>query len=219
MAYSCYAPLQKMTYSCALAAGVRMARLPIEEHMVRRPNAKNFHSKILAINQGKKPLATWVRVPEGSLVSLSMTGFLFSTLPSYLKDLLVFIELCSLLWVFPRCIKKNLWEWRIPALSIAICHFLFTVYKHISHCLYNCSVWDPLGIPWHRELGEGAPCRGACWKGLHFTHRKLRSGHPLPWSHQVSNAATSPLIPSHQIWDLQLLETKMDCGHTHTHHK
>lgn len=40
-----------MTYSRALESGVRMARLPIEEYMVRRPNAKNFHSKILAINQ------------------------------------------------------------------------------------------------------------------------------------------------------------------------
>ncbi|XP_062372840.1 tRNA methyltransferase 10 homolog B [Sardina pilchardus] len=42
---------KKMTYSRAVEAGVRTARLPIEEHMVRRPNAKNFHSKILAINQ------------------------------------------------------------------------------------------------------------------------------------------------------------------------
>ncbi|XP_031441030.1 tRNA methyltransferase 10 homolog B isoform X2 [Clupea harengus] len=42
---------KKMTYSRALEAGVRTARLPIEEHMVRQPNGKNFHSKILAINQ------------------------------------------------------------------------------------------------------------------------------------------------------------------------
>ncbi|KAG5261112.1 hypothetical protein AALO_G00300160 [Alosa alosa] len=42
---------KKMTYSRALEAGVHTARLPIEEHMVRRPNAKNFYSKILAINQ------------------------------------------------------------------------------------------------------------------------------------------------------------------------
>ena len=45
-----------MTYSRALEAGVRTARLPIEEHMVRQPNGKNFHSKILAINQGERLL-------------------------------------------------------------------------------------------------------------------------------------------------------------------
>ncbi|XP_063043200.1 tRNA methyltransferase 10 homolog B [Engraulis encrasicolus] len=42
---------KKISYSRAAEGGVRMARLPIDEYMVRRPNAKNFHSKILAINQ------------------------------------------------------------------------------------------------------------------------------------------------------------------------
>ncbi|XP_051575374.1 tRNA methyltransferase 10 homolog B [Myxocyprinus asiaticus] len=42
---------KKMSYTRAKELGVRMARLPIDEYMVKRSNPKNFHSKILAINQ------------------------------------------------------------------------------------------------------------------------------------------------------------------------
>ncbi|XP_076018691.1 tRNA methyltransferase 10 homolog B [Genypterus blacodes] len=42
---------KKLSYSKASELSVHMARLPIDEYMVRKDNAKNFHSKILAINQ------------------------------------------------------------------------------------------------------------------------------------------------------------------------
>ncbi|KAF5902806.1 tRNA methyltransferase 10 B isoform X1, partial [Clarias magur] len=42
---------KKRSYTKAKELGVRMARLPIDEYMTKRSNPKNFHSKILAINQ------------------------------------------------------------------------------------------------------------------------------------------------------------------------
>uniref|UniRef100_A0A3B1JE32 tRNA methyltransferase 10 homolog B n=1 Tax=Astyanax mexicanus TaxID=7994 RepID=A0A3B1JE32_ASTMX len=42
---------KKISYTRAKELGVYMARLPIDEYMVKKPNPKNFHSKILAINQ------------------------------------------------------------------------------------------------------------------------------------------------------------------------
>ncbi|KAL4660919.1 hypothetical protein GN956_G806 [Arapaima gigas] len=42
---------KKVTYLKAQDGGVCSARLPIDEHMVKRINQKNFHSQILAINQ------------------------------------------------------------------------------------------------------------------------------------------------------------------------
>lgn len=44
--------LQKVTFQKAREHSVKTARLPIQEHMVRRQNEKNYHSEILAINQG-----------------------------------------------------------------------------------------------------------------------------------------------------------------------
>ncbi|XP_015200875.1 tRNA methyltransferase 10 homolog B isoform X2 [Lepisosteus oculatus] len=43
--------IQKITYQKAMDSCVCTARLPIQEYMVKKTNAKNFHSKILAINQ------------------------------------------------------------------------------------------------------------------------------------------------------------------------
>ncbi|XP_053359755.1 tRNA methyltransferase 10 homolog B isoform X2 [Clarias gariepinus] len=42
---------KKRSYMRAKELGVQMARLPIDEYMTKRSNPKNFHSKILAINQ------------------------------------------------------------------------------------------------------------------------------------------------------------------------
>ncbi|XP_056156558.1 tRNA methyltransferase 10 homolog B [Lampris incognitus] len=42
---------KKVSYSRARELRVHTARLPIEEYMVKKSNPKNFHSKILAINQ------------------------------------------------------------------------------------------------------------------------------------------------------------------------
>ncbi|XP_067303228.1 tRNA methyltransferase 10 homolog B [Pseudorasbora parva] len=50
---------KKISYTRAKELGVRMARLPIDEYMVKRPNPKNFHSKILAINQVFEILLTF----------------------------------------------------------------------------------------------------------------------------------------------------------------
>ncbi|KAK3546035.1 hypothetical protein QTP70_019951 [Hemibagrus guttatus] len=50
---------KKRSYSRAKELGVQMARLPIDEYMERRPNPKNFHSKILAINQVFEILLTY----------------------------------------------------------------------------------------------------------------------------------------------------------------
>ncbi|KAI5104467.1 tRNA methyltransferase 10 homolog B isoform X2 [Silurus meridionalis] len=50
---------KKRTYTRAKELGVQMARLPIDEYMMKRPNIKNFHSKILAINQVFEILLTY----------------------------------------------------------------------------------------------------------------------------------------------------------------
>lgn len=42
---------KKLSFSRASALKVRTARLPVDEYMVKKSNQKNFHSKILAINQ------------------------------------------------------------------------------------------------------------------------------------------------------------------------
>ncbi|XP_071379627.1 tRNA methyltransferase 10 homolog B [Centroberyx affinis] len=42
---------KKISYLRASELSVHTARLPIDEHMVKRNNPKNFHSKILAVNQ------------------------------------------------------------------------------------------------------------------------------------------------------------------------
>ncbi|XP_013873847.1 tRNA methyltransferase 10 homolog B [Austrofundulus limnaeus] len=42
---------KKLSLSRARELRVHTARLPIDEHMVKKTNAKNFHSKILAVNQ------------------------------------------------------------------------------------------------------------------------------------------------------------------------
>ncbi|XP_053321774.1 tRNA methyltransferase 10 homolog B [Spea bombifrons] len=51
---------KKLTYRKACESGVQTARLPIQEYMVKNPNVKNFHSKILAINQVFDVLATYL---------------------------------------------------------------------------------------------------------------------------------------------------------------
>ncbi|XP_048040647.1 tRNA methyltransferase 10 homolog B isoform X1 [Megalobrama amblycephala] len=50
---------KKISYMRAKELGIQMARLPIDEYMVKRPNPKNFHSKILAINQVFQILLTF----------------------------------------------------------------------------------------------------------------------------------------------------------------
>ncbi|XP_011794844.1 PREDICTED: tRNA methyltransferase 10 homolog B isoform X3 [Colobus angolensis palliatus] len=42
---------KKVTFQKAWEYSVKTARLPIQEHMVRNQNGKNYHSEILAINQ------------------------------------------------------------------------------------------------------------------------------------------------------------------------
>ncbi|XP_049923170.1 tRNA methyltransferase 10 homolog B [Epinephelus moara] len=42
---------KKLSFSRATELRVHTARLPIDEYMVKKDNAKNFHSKILAVNQ------------------------------------------------------------------------------------------------------------------------------------------------------------------------
>lgn len=49
--------LQKVTFQKAQEHSVKTARLPIQEYMVRRQNGKNYHSEILAINQGTTHMA------------------------------------------------------------------------------------------------------------------------------------------------------------------
>lgn len=44
---------QKLSLGRARELSVHTARLPIDEYMVKKNNAKNFHSKILAVNQGE----------------------------------------------------------------------------------------------------------------------------------------------------------------------
>ncbi|XP_029382239.1 tRNA methyltransferase 10 homolog B isoform X2 [Echeneis naucrates] len=42
---------KKLSFSRAGELSVRTARLPIDEYMVKKNNTKNFHSKVLAVNQ------------------------------------------------------------------------------------------------------------------------------------------------------------------------
>ncbi|KAK2899909.1 tRNA methyltransferase 10 homolog B isoform X2 [Channa argus] len=42
---------KKLSFSRARELSIHTARLPIDEYMVKKSNAKNFHSKILAVNQ------------------------------------------------------------------------------------------------------------------------------------------------------------------------
>ncbi|XP_028284921.1 tRNA methyltransferase 10 homolog B [Parambassis ranga] len=42
---------KKLSFSRAAELSVHTARLPIDEYMVKKSNVKNFHSKILAVNQ------------------------------------------------------------------------------------------------------------------------------------------------------------------------
>ncbi|XP_013881502.1 tRNA methyltransferase 10 homolog B [Austrofundulus limnaeus] len=42
---------KKLSLSRARELSVHTARLPIDEHTLKKTNAKNFHSKILAVNQ------------------------------------------------------------------------------------------------------------------------------------------------------------------------
>lgn len=49
--------LQKVTFQKAQEHSVKTARLPIQEYMIRRQNGKNYHSEILAINQGTAHMA------------------------------------------------------------------------------------------------------------------------------------------------------------------
>ncbi|XP_028856788.1 tRNA methyltransferase 10 homolog B [Denticeps clupeoides] len=50
---------KKMSYTKAMELGVCTARLPIEEYMIKKDNPKNFHSKILTINQVFEILLTF----------------------------------------------------------------------------------------------------------------------------------------------------------------
>uniref|UniRef100_H3CC61 tRNA methyltransferase 10 homolog B n=1 Tax=Tetraodon nigroviridis TaxID=99883 RepID=H3CC61_TETNG len=42
---------KRLSFSRAKELSIHMARLPIDEYMVKKENRKNFHSKVLAINQ------------------------------------------------------------------------------------------------------------------------------------------------------------------------
>lgn len=57
--------LQKVTFQKAREHSVRTARLPIQEYMIRRQNEKNYHSEILAINQGTAHSPTQRALPYG----------------------------------------------------------------------------------------------------------------------------------------------------------
>lgn len=50
-------PTQRLSFTRARELSVLTARLPIDEHMVKRNNNKNFHSKILAVNQGQSVIS------------------------------------------------------------------------------------------------------------------------------------------------------------------
>lgn len=56
-------PLQKLSFLRARELSVHTARLPIDEYMVKKDNAKNFHSKILAVNQGERWLLSLFNHP------------------------------------------------------------------------------------------------------------------------------------------------------------
>ncbi|NWH40431.1 TM10B methyltransferase, partial [Chloropsis hardwickii] len=50
---------KQLTLRRARAQRLRTARLPIREYMVRAPNARNYHSETLAINQVFDVLSTY----------------------------------------------------------------------------------------------------------------------------------------------------------------
>lgn len=73
---------KKLSLSRARELRVRTARLPIDEYMVKKTNRKNFHSKILAVNQvfdilltfsetgsWTRALQTWFPLGKGYVVS------------------------------------------------------------------------------------------------------------------------------------------------------
>lgn len=61
-------PLQQLTLRRAREQSLQTARLPIREYMVKAPNARNYHSETLAINQGEGLQRGW-RVPGDTLES------------------------------------------------------------------------------------------------------------------------------------------------------
>ncbi|XP_063751774.1 tRNA methyltransferase 10 homolog B isoform X2 [Eleginops maclovinus] len=63
--------IQKLSFSRARELSVPTARLPIDEYMVKKDNAKNFHSKILAVNQG---FALFVSTVFDILLTFCHTG-------------------------------------------------------------------------------------------------------------------------------------------------
>ncbi|XP_041821098.1 tRNA methyltransferase 10 homolog B isoform X3 [Chelmon rostratus] len=65
---------KKLSFSRARELSVHTARLPIDEYMVKRNNAKNFHSKILAVNQGSWTEALQAWFPQGK-------GYVVAPLP------------------------------------------------------------------------------------------------------------------------------------------
>lgn len=76
--------LQKLSLTRARELRVQTVRLPIDEYMVRKSNSKNFHSKILAINQGE-------------LIDLIYSTYVFlftqgSSLPTVFDILLMFCK-------------------------------------------------------------------------------------------------------------------------------
>ena len=91
-------PLQKLSLCRAGELSVRTLRLPIDEYMVKKNNVKNFHSKILAINQGKR----WF--------------FIYRTVWG------VFLFFCWLFWQFLSvCSVWHLvdlhWDWQLDTRS------------------------------------------------------------------------------------------------------
>ncbi|XP_042368449.1 tRNA methyltransferase 10 homolog B [Plectropomus leopardus] len=64
---------KKLSFTRARQLSVRTARLPIDEYMVKKNNAKNFHSKILAVNQVFDILLTFCKT--GSWTEALQTWF------------------------------------------------------------------------------------------------------------------------------------------------
>uniref|UniRef100_A0A3B5LR91 tRNA methyltransferase 10 homolog B n=1 Tax=Xiphophorus couchianus TaxID=32473 RepID=A0A3B5LR91_9TELE len=73
---------KKLSLSRAAELSVRTARLPVDEYMAKKNNAKNFHSKILAVNQvfdilvmfsetgsWTQALQTWFPAGKGYVIS------------------------------------------------------------------------------------------------------------------------------------------------------
>ncbi|XP_015230939.1 PREDICTED: tRNA methyltransferase 10 homolog B isoform X1 [Cyprinodon variegatus] len=64
---------KKLSLTRAAELGIHTARLPIDEYMVKKSNVKNFHSKILAINQVFDILVTFLET--GSWTQALQTWF------------------------------------------------------------------------------------------------------------------------------------------------